>query len=136
MSATLSSLDSHLDSATSETDDTAVLVDAVESDPELSAIEKELVIRTSFADDDLDVFTEIPSITRGLIRNPQFDAERWRVLSETGCEMVNDDDIEIRELVNDGYSIVGVWGSLPTASLSIKSTQRSSSYFGQIVSPP
>jgi hypothetical protein len=115
-----------------DADSDADFLDCVRADPKLTPIERELVIRTSYEDDRLEVFSEIPCIVRGLMKNPQFDPARWRVCTKEQSTHASDGQ-ELAEFVEDGYVIVGIWGSLPVGALSIKSTCRSTQNFGRVV---
>ena len=112
--------------------DTGDLLEAVRSDPGLSGAERSVTINAVYVDEKLSVHTEIPALVRGLIQNPQFDPEGFRLWSENDIRYPSERSTVI-DLVADGWAIVAINGSLPFTALSIKSKARSRDGFSQIV---
>jgi len=113
-------------------DTQADLLDAVQSDPGLSGEEWCFTMNAVYSDDELGVFAEIPALVRGLIQNPQFVGERWRLWREDEVRYPTDRSTVV-DLVGDGWAIVAIEGSLPFAALKLKATTRSRDGFFGIV---
>ena len=104
------------------------LVEAVKEDPDLLPEEKETTFTWAKDEDRAHVFTEEGSITRRLLRYPDFEIESLRVYTE---------DAPGKRLGGADYSdgrITGVWGTLPIGSLKILSRSRSDSTHCKIIS--
>ena len=121
-----------MSTASIQSDTESDLLDAVRSDPGLSGEEWSFTINAVYADDELSVYTEIPALVRGLIRNPQFVAEGWRLWSEDEVRYPSERS-DVVDLVGENWSIVGVEGSLPFAALKIQSSARNRDMFADIV---
>lgn len=118
--------------STAELDAESDLLDAVRSDPGLSGAERSVTINAVYADEKLSVHTEIPALVRGLMQNPQFDPEGFRLWSENDIRYPSERSTVV-DLVGEGWAIVAIDGTLPFTALSIKSKARNRDGFGPIV---
>ena len=121
-----------MSTASIQSDTESDLLEAVRSDPGLTGAERSFTINAVYVDEKLSVHTEIPALMRGLIRNPQFDPEGWRLWAEDDIRYPSERSTVV-DLVADGWGIVAIDGTLPFAALSIKSKARSRDGFSQIV---
>ena len=119
--------------STAELDTESDLLDAVRSDPGLTGAERSFTINAVYVDDELSVMTEIPALVRGLIQNPQFDPEGFRLWSENDVRYPSERSTVV-DLIADGWAIVAIDGTLPFTALSIKSKARNRDGFGPTVS--
>ena len=84
----------------------------IEGDPGLTGAERETILQWSQQDEYVSVFSEEPSIMRGLTENSQFELERTR----------EHDDV-----------VVAIWGRLPAGSVTIKNTARGDNHHSDMV---
>lgn len=85
----------------------------VKADPELMAVEKELIIRGVQDSNKIHVWAEIPTHVRSLLANEHFE------------------ETERREIDGD---VVAVGGTMPLGCLTISSTSRENNRHNRVIS--
>lgn len=100
------------------------LVSNVREDPALEPEEKECIIRSTKADDEMEVYTEIGSVMRRLLTHPEFIRQEIRDL--------NGNRLSPEEYT--GETVTGVGGRIPVGCLKVGASSRSTSHHADVVS--
>ena len=119
------------ESSTAPTDRYLELAEAeIRADPELMTMEQEVTMRFARDEEVVTFTTHIPSVTRDILRHPEFTIEWVQVLRENGkAEEIPPDSYE-----ESGDPIVGVKGKVPIGALKVKANSRSKNWPTKVVS--